>query len=195
MYIPSHFKVDDREVMDQFLRDNSFGLLISADDAVPVATHLPFHYHEDGTLLCHVAKANPQWQHIEDQRVLVVFPGPHAYVSPTWYEGAGVPTWNYQAVHVMGRANSFQDEDRLKELVTTLSADHERGSEAPWLGEFDTRMLKAIVGIQITIEDVQGKYKLSQNKSEQDRRNVIDQLEQQGESILAQQMRDALAKS
>ena len=193
MYIPSHFKVDDRETMDQFIRDNSFGVLVSLEDGAPVASHLPFHYGEDGTLQCHVAKANPQWRKLDGQRVLVIFPGPHAYVSPTWYESAGVPTWNYQAVHVVGQASSFQDEERLGELVRTLSALHETGSEAPWNGEFDTRMLKAIVGIQIRIDDIQRKFKLSQNKSEQDRRNVIDQLEKQGETALAQQMRESLA--
>lgn len=192
MYIPSHFKIDDREIMDQFIRDNSFGVLVSLEDGAPVASHLPFHYHEDGTLLCHVAKANPQWRDLEGQKVLIIFPGPHAYVSPTWYEGAGVPTWNYQAVHVVGEASSFQDEDRLTELVRTLSALHESGSETPWEGEFDTRMLKAIVGIQIRIEQIQGKFKLSQNKSSQDRRNVIDQLDKQGETALARQMRESL---
>ncbi len=192
MYIPSYFKIDDREIMDQFIRDNSFGVLVSLEDGAPVASHLPFHYHEDGTLLCHVAKANPQWRDLEGQKVLIIFPGPHAYVSPTWYEGAGVPTWNYQAVHVVGEASSFQDEDRLAELVRTLSALHESGSETPWEGEFDTRMLKAIVGIQIKIEQIQGKFKLSQNKSSQDRRNVIDQLDKQGETALARQMRESL---
>ena len=158
MYIPSHFRVKDRELLDQFIVQNSFGLLVSTENGVPVASHLPFHYSDNTTLLCHVAKANPQWQALEDQRVLVIFPGPHAYVSPTWYAGPGVPTWNYQAVHVYGRARCFQDEARLKQLVRTLSTLHESGSETPWNGEFDARMLKAIVGIEITLEEVQGKY-------------------------------------
>lgn len=192
MYIPSHFRVDDRELMDRFILENSFGLLVSMENGAPAASHLPFHY-SDNTLLCHVAKANPQWQNLEAQRVLVIFPGPHAYVSPSWYEGPGVPTWNYQAVHVYGRATSFRDEARLAELVQTLSSLHESGSDSPWNGEFDSRMLQAIVGIEITIEEIQGKYKLSQNKSEQDRRNVIERLESQGETALAQQMRRSLA--
>lgn len=193
MYIPSHFRFEDRELLDQFIVHNSFGLLVSTENGSPVASHLPFHYSDNTTLLCHVAKANPQWQALEGQRVLVIFPGPHAYVSPTWYAGPGVPTWNYQAVHVYGRARCFQDEARLEQLVRTLSTLHESGREAPWNGEFDARMLKAIVGIEITLEEVQGKYKLSQNKSEQDRREVIAQLESRGESALAQQMRQSLA--
>lgn len=194
MYIPSHFRVDDRELMDQFIVENSFGLLVSTENDAPEASHLPFHY-KDNTLLCHVAKANPQWQDLEGQRVLVIFPGPHAYVSPTWYAGPGVPTWNYQAVHVYGRATCFHDEARLVELVRTLSSLHESSSDSPWSGEFDSRMLQAIVGIEIAIEDIQGKYKLSQNKSEQDRRNVIEQLEEQGETAMAEQMRKSLAGS
>jgi len=193
MYIPSHFRIEDRELLDQFIVENSFGLLVSTENGLPVASHLPFHYSNNTTLLCHVAKANPQWQALEDQRVLVIFPGPHAYVSPTWYAGPGVPTWNYQAVHVYGRARCFQDEARLEQLVRTLSKLHESGSEAPWNGEFDARLLKAIVGIEITLGEVQGKYKLSQNKSEQDRREVIAQLKSRGESALAQQMRQSLA--
>lgn len=194
MYIPSHFRVDDRELMDRFILENSFGLLVSTEGGAPVASHLPFHY-KDNTLLCHVAKANPQWQDLEGQRVLVIFPGPHAYVSPTWYAGPGVPTWNYQAVHVYGRATCFHDEARLGKLVQTLSSLHESSSDSPWNGEFDSRMLQAIVGIEVNIENIRGKYKLSQNKSEQDRRNVIEHLEEQGETALAEQMRKSLAGS
>lgn len=190
MFVPKYFEVSDRTVIDQFIRANNFGILVSTIDGAPFATHLPFHYTSDGKLLCHVAKSNQQWKDIEEQKVLVVFPGPHAYVSPTWYEDNGVPTWNYQTVHVYANATSFQDEDRLRSLVMELSSFHETGNEKVWNQEFDSRMLKAIVGIELDIIDVQCKFKLSQNKSEKDQHNVIAELEQQGEGLLANQMRD-----
>lgn len=189
MFVPKHFEVSDRTVIDQFIRDNSFGILISTINDVPFATHLPFHLTGEGKLLCHVARANPHWKHIEDQDVLIVFPGPHAYVSPTWYEESGVPTWNYQTVHVYAKASCFQDEDRLRPLVMDLSAVHEVDNTKTWDKEYDPRMLKAIVGIELDILDVQCKFKLSQNKSKQDHQNVIHELENQGEGLLAQQMR------
>ncbi len=189
MFVPKHFEVSDRTVIDQFIRDNSFGILISTVDDAPFATHLPFHFTNEGKLLCHVARANQQWKSIEDQNVLIVFPGPHAYISPTWYEESGVPTWNYQTVHVYAKASCFQDEDRLQSLVMDLSAVHEAGNEKTWNREFDSRMLKAIVGIELNIIDIQCKFKLSQNKSKQDHQNVTQELELQGEDLLAQQMR------
>lgn len=189
MFTPSHFAIEDRDLIDRFIAQNNFGLLISNSDKLSIATHLPFVY-ADNSLHCHVARANGQWQELDGQNVLVVLPGPHAYVSPTWYADAGVPTWNYQAVHIYATAQCFHDQDRLRKLVLELSTQHEAGSDNPWNGEFDERMLKAIVGIDLEITEIQCKFKLSQNRSVADQDNVIEQLDARGEHELALQMRN-----
>ena len=110
MYIPKHFEITDKTEVSKFIKANSFGQLISVIDTAIVSTHVPFLFDaESRVLMCHIAKANPQWQQIQKQKVLVTLQGEHAYVSPNWYESAGVPTWNYQAVHIEGIAESFTD--------------------------------------------------------------------------------------
>lgn len=188
MFLPRHFAIDDPNEIDEFIRQNDFGILISQLDNEPFATHLPFHRPEKNLLQAHFAKANPQWQQIDGQRVLVVLPGNHDYVSPTWYESPGVPTWNYQAVHITGIAHSFSDTDRLRELVLALSATHEGDRTPSWDGEFNETMLSAIVGVDIEIESIQCKYKLSQNRPEQDRLNVIAKLREGENPKLADAM-------
>lgn len=190
MFIPKHFQVSDSEEIDRFIARNAFGVLVSSHDQQLVATHLPVHRVSENLLQAHVARANPQWQQIDGQEVLLILSGPHDYVSPTWYEEPGVPTWNYQAVHIYASVACFTDTDRLKELVLSLSNEYESSRANPWPGEFDARMLKAIVGIDLTIKDIQCKYKLSQNRSENDQRNVIAELEQAGNVPLAQAMKE-----
>lgn len=190
MFIPKHFQVSDSNEIDRFIARNAFGILVSNHDQQLVATHLPVHRVSENLLQAHVAKANPQWQQLDGQEVLLILSGPHDYVSPTWYEEPGVPTWNYQAVHIYASVACFTDTDRLKELVLSLSNEYESSRANPWPGEFDARMLKAIVGIDLTIKDIQCKYKLSQNRSENDQRNVIAELEQAGNVPLAQAMKE-----
>jgi transcriptional regulator len=115
MHIPSSFKVSDQDELFSFINQHSFGQLISIVDDRPCSTHLPFLIDsENQKLICHLGKANLQWKNIQDQEVLVTFLGPHDYISPTWYVGNGVPTWDYQAVHVYGRAIVIDDHDMLK---------------------------------------------------------------------------------
>lgn len=192
MFIPRHFAVDDEAEIDQFIQQNDFGVLISQLDNQPFATHLPFHRPERNRLQAHLAKANPQWQQLDGQQVLVVLPGNHDYISPTWYKNPGVPTWNYQAVHISGIAKCFTDSDRLLELVKTLSATHEAGRNPAWDGEFNESMLGAIVGVDIAIESIQCKYKLSQNRPIEDRLNVIEKLTEAGNPMLADEMRKVM---
>lgn len=189
MFIPKDFRISDADEIDRFIAHHSFGILVSSHDSELIATHLPVHRSDKDHLQAHVARANTQWQQLEGQRVLLILPGPHDYVSPTWYESPGVPTWNYQSVHIYAHASCFTETERLKELVLALSNDHESSRADPWNGEFNAGMLKAIVGIDLKIDEVQCKYKLSQNRSRQDQEKVSDELEQSGNEQLANAMR------
>ena len=188
MYVPSHFKEDDIGKLQQYIRDYGFGLLIVADDDGIEANHVPFHLssEEDGTLgqlQCHLARSNPVWQRLQNgARVLAVFQGPDAYVSPSWYEtkaetGRVVPTWNYLAVHVEGSARIIEDSTWLKQHLHLLTNQHESGMSDPWSvddapTEFTERLVQAIVGVDIKIETMTGKLKASQNQPEKNRAGV-----------------------
>jgi transcriptional regulator len=182
MYIPSHFRESDERVLAEFIDAHAFGTLVTIATGAPFASHLPFLYDRDGRALhAHVARGNPQWQHVAaSPDVLVVFQGPHGYVSPTWYAEPGVPTWNYTAVHVYGRARVLDDAAATGRHVERLAARFERGSAAPWVPDYDARRLAGIVGIEIAIGEIQGKFKLSQNRSAEDRARVAARLEASG---------------
>jgi transcriptional regulator len=182
MYIPNHFRESDERVLAEFIDAYSFGTLVTVEGALPFASHLPFlHDREGRTLHAHVARGNPQWQHIAaNADVLVMFQGPHGYVSPTWYAAPGVPTWNYTAVHVYGRGRVLDDAAATGRHVEKLAARFERGSAAPWVPDYDTRRLAGIVGVEIAIGEIQGKFKLSQNRSAEDRTRVVARLEAGG---------------
>ncbi|MGJ8670332.1 MAG: FMN-binding negative transcriptional regulator [Oceanococcus sp.] len=184
MYTPKHFAESDPGKIAALIRDNAFGALVSVVDHQSEVTHTPFLYDQEaGLLLGHVARANPHWESLDSaQDVLVIFQGPHAYVSPSWYSGSGVPTWNYAAVHVRGSASTFDDVKRLQTLVEALSHKYESQNDEPWLGPYNPRMLGNIVGIEISITEIQGKFKLSQNKSAVDRAAVSSQLQADGPS-------------
>jgi transcriptional regulator len=144
-------------------------------DAAIVSTHMPFLFDaESRVVVGHLAKANPQWLQI--QKVLVTLQGEHAYVSPSRYESAGVPTWNYQAVHIEGIAESFTDPEKLKHVVDTLTKQNESGFPAPWEPDYAASMLRGIVGIEIAITSIRCKFKLSQNRSAQDQSSVHEKL-------------------
>jgi transcriptional regulator len=182
MYIPSHFRESDERVLAEFIDAHAFGTLVTVERGVPFASHLPFlHDRETRTLHAHVARGNSQWQHVAaNPDVLVMFQGPHGYVSPTWYAEPGVPTWNYTAVHVYGRARVLDDAAATGRHVEKLAARFERGRAAPWVPEYDPRRLAGIVGIEIAIGEIQGKFKLSQNRSAEDRARVAARLAASG---------------
>ncbi len=189
MYIPKHFEITDETEISKFIEANSFGQLISLIDTAIVSTHIPFLFDaESRVLLAHMAKANPQWQQIQEQKVLVTLQGEHAYVSPSWYESAGVPTWNYQAVHIEGIAESFTDPKKLKRVVDKLTEQNESGYPDPWQSDYSASMLRGIIGIEISITSIQCKFKLSQNRSVQDQSNVQEQLADRGHEALANGM-------
>ena len=189
MYIPKHFEITDETEISKFIEANSFGQLISLIDTEIVSTHIPFLFDaESRVLLAHMAKANPQWQQIQEQKVLVTLQGEHAYISPCWYESAGVPTWNYQAVHIRGIAESFTDPKKLKRVVDKLTEQNESGYPDPWQSDYAASMLRGIIGIEISITSIQCKFKLSQNHSVQDQSNVQEQLADRGHEALANAM-------
>lgn len=195
MYTPSYFSETDPARIASLIEANAFGVLISVVDGRASASHIPFLYDQtDGVLLGHLARANPQWKTLSSaQDVLVIFQGPHAYVSPSWYQGPGVPTWNYAVVHIHGEAATFDEPERLRTLVDALTGRYESSHSPPWSGFYDHRMLESIVGIEIRITDIQGKFKLSQNRSAEDRQSVCGHLRDGGLSEaerLARMMED-----
>lgn len=139
-------------------------------------------------LVGHFAKQNPQHAELENQEVLVTLQGPHGYISPSWYESFGVRTWNYQAVHIYGVCTLFDSHKKLKELVDSLTDNYESFFPAPWQPEYKALMLDVIIGVEITINNIQCKYKLSQNRSAQEKEQIAEQLENMGSHELARAM-------
>jgi len=182
MYVPTHFAETDAATLAAFIEAHSFGTLVTIEAGTPFASHVPFLYDQEaGSLHCHVARGNPQWRHFESSpEALVIFAGPHGYISPTWYTEPGVPTWNYVAVHVYGSGRPIDDAAATARHVEALAAKHESGSPSPWVPSYDPRRLAGIVGIEIRIRAIEGKYKLSQNRSAADRASVVANLEASG---------------
>ncbi len=189
MYIPKYFEVTDKTEIYAFIEANAFGQIISRSGGRLCSTHIPFLLSDDRTKLHgHLAKNNPQLQDIENQEILVTLQGPHNYVSPSWYSSPGVPTWNYQTVHIYGHCRVFQDASFLVQVVDALTRKYESKLSPPWQPQYNPLMLDAIIGIEISIAEVQCKYKLSQNRSAQDRKQVVDKLRATGSVELAEAM-------
>jgi transcriptional regulator len=183
MYTPKHFEQTDPRTLWEFIDEHAFGTLLTVVDGRPTLSHLPFLPDRDaGVLHCHVARANPQWQQIaRSPQVLAIFAGPHGYISPAWYaERGGVPTWNYAVVHAHGEAVTVDDAERTRRHVEALAAKYERRRAEPWVPDYDTRRLAGIVGIDIRVVRLEGKFKLSQNRSDADRARVVAQLAASG---------------
>ena len=190
MYIPKHFEIQDQSELLSFIRDNGFGQLISSVEGRLFSTPLPFVLSDDDQkLITHVAMQNPQADDLDGQEVLISLMGPHAYISPTWYEkSGGVPTWNYQSVQVYGTVEVVNERDRKKEIVELMSIHFEDNLSDPWDMQYPTKMLDAILGIEISITEIQGKYKLSHNRPAKDQHNVIRSLSELGQRRLANEM-------
>jgi len=183
MYTPSFNKFEDRQEVISFMRRYSFGTVVSVANGLPVATHLPFLIDEkDGQIIIssHFAKANPQSLAIPDQDVLVIFMEPHAYISPKHYEkDANVPTWNYIAVHAYGKARLLETEHQHEQLLEHTINTFEESYYTQWMSlpqEYRSKMIKGITGFEITVTNLQAKSKLSQNRSETERDNIINTL-------------------
>jgi transcriptional regulator len=186
MYIPASFNETDPGKLFDLIQRYSFGLLISEFDGEPIASHLPIlsdrSFAPHGCLVGHMARANPQWEQADGQTVLAVFSGPHAYVSPSWYESDNVvPTWNYAAVHVYGTFRAIDDRDKLLQIVADYVDFYEATMPEPWkfdrAGEYSQKLAQAIVGFRIEISRIEGKWKLNQNHPLERQEKVIRALE------------------
>lgn len=182
MYIPKHFEVRDEKNIFDFIQNNSFGIVVSSHDGVPVGTHLPFLLDRERKCLTgHFSKLNEQWKGIEGQEVLVIFHGPHHYISSSWYEtNLSVPTWNYVAVHVYGTIELMTDSEELLKSLQELTEKYERPDSQYRIDssniELVKRLMKEIVGFRININRLEGKWKLSQNHSKERQKRVIKEL-------------------
>jgi len=208
MYVPSSFHLDD-DAAWAFVARHPFGLLLSADaDGAVEGTHLPVAARERGgrrELVAHLARANPQWRRLDGAAATLVFQGVHGYVSPTWYAAPdAVPTWNYAAVHVRGRCRLGTRDDLLDHMERTAAAyepagaDGSRWSTARLPPELRERLLAAVVPVVVAVEALDGKAKLSQNRSAADVDGVLAALEARGDAdslALAAAMREARPSS
>lgn len=203
MYIPKSFAQEDLPTLQQFMQANSFATLVTIEDGIPIATHLPFMLDTqtgaNGTLIAHMARANSQWKAMfKDETVLVIFQGPHAYVSSSWYEEPNtIPTWNYTAVHAYGKPHVIHDVDELDAMVARL-VNHHDPTLIDRYHHYPESKLKSIVGLTIEIERLEGKYKMSQNREVVDQEHVVDHLKQSRDSVeqsLAQMMRENIDRN
>ncbi len=184
MYVPSHFAADDADALIKRLARRWAGVLVTVGpDGAPVATHAPILWDAEKKIATgHIARANPQWKQ-GPGKGLIILSGAEAYVTPNWYpskaeHGKQVPTWNYEAVHITGAIEWFEDPDRLEAVVRDLSALHEEGRAEPWsVGDaprsYIDALKRGIVGVSLTAERIEAKRKLSQNKSEADFNGVV----------------------
>jgi len=186
MFIAPYNKNENIEEIRDFIQNNGFGILINKTDNRFHGTHIPLILETDAEgndiLHGHLAKANPQWKNFQtDNEILVIFNGPHAYVSSSWYNHENVPTWNYIAVHVYGSIKIIEGEDLINSL-RKLTDKYEKGRKnavsVDELSEKTMRQVRGIVGFEIKVIEMQATYKLSQNRNEEDYHQVIDKLEE-----------------
>jgi transcriptional regulator len=195
MYIPSANREDNPSELRRFMRESPLCALVSLSSRGLVATHLPVVLHESdsafGVLRCHVARGNSQWRDLDDKvEALAIFTGPHHFISASWYpgkktHGREVPTWNYIAVHAYGHLRAIEDPDWILEHVRSLTDQQEAIAQAPWKvsdapPEFIAKMTRAIVGLELQINHVEGRWKASQNRTEEDALAVMLELDRLG---------------
>jgi transcriptional regulator len=204
MYLPQLFAESQPEELQRLIRENPFGMLVTQTASGLEANHLPFLLDDGraphGTLLAHVARANPIWKEVSDgDQVLVVFRGAQGYISPSWYPSKHethrhVPTWNYEAVHAHGRIVVHDDEKFVRGMVARLTREHEVGEPRPWKmsdapADYLAQELGQIVGIEIELTRLEGKRKLSQNHDPRDFQGTVSALEERGQTELASAMK------
>jgi transcriptional regulator len=188
VYLPPAFTETREEILVAHIEEHDFGLLVTQGNAGLIASQIPFLVERrDGKLYLegHIARANPQAADFDgSDEALSIFAGPHAYISPSWYQaGPAVPTWNYATVHAYGAAHRIDDAGWLRDLVDRLSRRHEAREAAPWRMDtlpepYVASMLTGIVGVEIAVSRLEGKFKLSQNRPAADRPRIIAALEQ-----------------
>ena len=197
MYVPPHFKEEQLPLLQEAIRNSRLASLVTMTAGGLVASHVPLHLDPEpapyGTLRGHVARANTQWRESNGEvEGLAIFLGPEAYISPAWYpskkvDGKVVPTWNYVAVHAYGRVSFFDDADRLLALITALTEQHEGKRADPWAvsdapADYIRARLKGIVGFDMPIARLEGKWKMSQNQPADNRLGAEEGLRREGGS-------------
>ncbi|AGZ25644.1 MULTISPECIES: FMN-binding negative transcriptional regulator [Staphylococcus] len=187
MYIGKHSQIDDYEEIKQFIQHNNFATVVTNNGTKPIASHIPVMISEQDNHLVitgHLAKNNNLIQTIEhNPHVLIIFQGPDAYISSTWYEAEDVPTWDYQSVHVYGDGRLLNHEELvsdLKQLLNHYEGHKEEGATWNHLSEGTKKQIKGIVGFQVKVNDIEAAYKLSQNRSAQEKVNIAKQLKASG---------------
>jgi len=187
MYIPKHFKMDDEEVIYDFIEKYGFATFVSQHNGAPCATHLPLMLSKsENALYGHFARANEQWKDAESQQVLVIFQGPHSYISPSWYETMkAVPTWNYVSIHVYGKLEIIDNQQVIIDSLDDLVKKYEKPDSPYHLSDMDPSfiegMSKGIVAFKINITKIEAKAKLSQNHSAERQELIIKHLENTSE--------------
>ena len=189
VYIPRPFALRKPSQITRLVAEHPFATLVTVSALEPHVSHVPLQFVDDGpngTLLGHMARANPHWQHFADGPSVAVFHGPHAYISPSWYAepATAVPTWNYSVVHMHGLAEIMDDESEKRALLDDMIRRYEGARAQPWKLQLEGRpldaLLGAIVGFRIRVERIDAKFKLSQNRSPEDRERVIGALRGEG---------------
>lgn len=190
MYTPKLYREEDRIRILEFLQQNEFATVVAYDGERPVAGHLLVEVvEEDGQLYVnsHMSRANPLWKTFErNSEILVIFLGPHTYISPTWYNHVNVPTWNYQAVHLYGKPRLVTDDDETYRLLARLIDRHEKSGHyrmETLPREFVEKEIRGVMAFQVEVTRIEANYKLSQNRDDEDYRNIITNLEQRGDEM------------
>lgn len=190
MYIPKYYQMHDYEEIKQFMRNNNFVTIITTDGVRPIATHLPVNIEEHSNVLYisgHFARGNKQWQTINNNdNILIIFHGPHGYVSSTWYEQEDVPTWDYESIHTYGEGHLLNEEQLAVDLTKLLKQyEQHRENGATWddLSDQTKKQIKGIVGFKIKVTNIEAAYKLSQTRSKQEKRNIASQLNNSDNSM------------
>jgi transcriptional regulator len=200
MYISKFNREEDRAKILEFLKHNEFAILVTYDGEKPTASHLLMDVADEGQRLFvsgHMSKANPLWKTFDkNPEVLIIFQGPHTYISPTWYDHVNVPTWNYQAVHLYGKPRLVTDLEELQSMLTRLVAKQEAGSAYRLESlppDFVMSQVKGIVGFQIDVTRIEASYKLSQNRDEENYRSIVQHL-QEREDEMSHQVAQAMKR-
>lgn len=190
MYIPKHYREEDRRRIVEFMQEHGFAALVASDGERPVASHLLMEVIDENDALLingHMSRANPLWKLLRPGHdVLVIFQGPHAYISPTWYNHLNVPTWNYQGVHAYGRPRLLSDGPEYRAMLSRLIARYEKGSSYRLENlpeDYVAKNMAGTVGFQIEVTRLEAGFKLSQNRDDEDYRNIILELEARGDDL------------
>lgn len=204
MYIPSHYKLEDRAEILSFMKRFNFATIITADENFPIATHLPFIVSEKGDkifIYSHFARENNQWKQIERQKILVIFSEPHAYISPKYYEKElNVPTWNYISVHAYGNGKLITTPDKVIELLEDSIDAFEINYREQWNSlpsDYKMKMIEGIVAFEIELDEIQAKKKLSQNKKHAEQGRIVQSLSKSKnthENLIAEYMQQQMEK-